>query len=182
LDTRRAGVRFQLTHFSRAVAARQRYDGDYLNVIVIRFWSLAVLTIRGKVLGRRQPLFADWSVPWPPDMPEGGISLREVIARIVREEVSAFKHRQAERQVFRALTARQIQAGADKGKIAMGGSDVHPQEVDEETAVGTAWQAFEDGLYLVVIDGQEYRCLDEQIFLQPDSEITFIRLALLAGG
>jgi hypothetical protein len=141
-----------------------------------------MLTVRGKTLGQRKPLFADWSVPLPPDLAEGGVSLRQVIARMVREEVTAFKHRQSERRLLRALTAREIAAGAERGKIEMGGSELPPQEVDEETAVGTAWQAFEDGLYLVVIDGQEHRSLDAQVFLQPDSAITFIRLALLAGG
>jgi hypothetical protein len=43
-------------------------------------------------------------------------------------------------------------------------------------------QAFEDGLYLVIVDGNEQRDLDQQVFLQPDSRVAFVRLALLAGG
>jgi hypothetical protein len=43
-------------------------------------------------------------------------------------------------------------------------------------------QAFEDGLYLVVLDGQEQRSLDAQLFLQPDSRVAFVRLTMLAGG
>ena len=57
-----------------------------------------------------------------------------------------------------------------------------PQNVSEEQAVAVACQAFEDGLFLVVIDGTEYRELDAQVFVQPDSQLTFIRLTLLAGG
>jgi len=111
-----------------------------------------------------------------------GIVLRDVITRIVHEEVAAFKQRQSDRQLVRALTARDIQAGAEKGKIEMGGSEIPTQPVDEETAVGAALQAFEDGLYLVVIDEQEHRRLDSQVYMKPDSRITFIRLTLLAGG
>ena len=38
------------------------------------------------------------------------------------------------------------------------------------------------GLYLTVIDGQEQRSLDTQVFLQTDSRIAFVRLVMLAGG
>ena len=73
-------------------------------------------------------------------------------------------------------------AGKEAGKVEAGGSDVEPQEVDEDEAVENAIQAFEDGIYLVSIDDQECRELDSQVFLQDDSRLTFIRLTLLAGG
>jgi hypothetical protein len=142
-----------------------------------------MLTISGKSIGRRKPLFADFSVPPPLLSHEGdAITLRDVIEHVVREEVSAFKKRQQDRVVFRALTARQIEEAADGGKIASGGSEVPPQEVDPDAAVGTAIVAFEDGLYFVVIDDEQVKELDQQVFLRPDSRITFIRLTLLAGG
>src|SRR5260370_10188441 len=119
-----------------------------------------MLTISGKALGRKKPLFADWSIPLPPEMHGEGVVLRDVISRIVRAEVAAFKERQAERQFLRVLTARQIQAGADKGKIELGGTEVPPQPLDEASAVPVALQAFEDGLSLVVIDEPEKPNLD----------------------
>ena len=143
---------------------------------------MAMLTVSGKAIGRRQPLFADWSIPLPPEWHQRGVTLRQLIAGIVRTEVAAFRQRQQERRIFHALTARQIAAGAEKGKIEMGGRETEPQEVDEEAAVATALQAFEDGLYLVVVDDQEQRTLDEIIAVRPDSRVTFIRLTLLAGG
>jgi hypothetical protein len=141
-----------------------------------------MLTISGKALGRKKPLFADWSIPFPPDLGDGGsLTLRDLIGRVVRAEVEAFKQRQQERHLFRALTERQIQEGAAKGRIEAGGSDLK-QKVDAEEAVATALQAFEDGLYLVVVDEQEQRSLDAQVFLQPDSRVAFVRLVMLAGG
>jgi hypothetical protein len=143
-----------------------------------------MLTIQGKALGRKKPLFADWSVPFPPDLGDGDggtLTLRDLIARIVRAEVEAFKERQQQRQLIRALTARDIQEGALKGKVDMGGHDLR-QPVNEEDAVGVALQAFEDGLYLVILDEEEQKSLDAQVFLQPDSRITFVRLTMLAGG
>ena len=83
---------------------------------------------------------------------------------------------------MQVLSARQIDEGLEKGKIDSGGSAVGLQEIDVEAAVGTALQAFEDGLYFVVVDDQQQRDLDRQVFLRPDSRVTFIRLTLLAGG
>jgi hypothetical protein len=140
-----------------------------------------MITISGKALGRKKPLFADWSIPLPPDVGDSGLTLRDLIGRVVRAEVEAFGQRQEDRKLFRALTARQIEEAAAKGKVEMGGSDVR-QKVDPEEAVGTALQAFEDGLYLVVLDGQEQRSLDAQVHLGPDSRVAFVRLTMLAGG
>ena len=141
------------------------------------------LTISGRAIGTRKPLFADWSVPFPPEWQGGGpVTLRALIGRVVRQEVQAFRQRQHDRQFFRALTAREITAGAERGKVEMGGSEAAPQEVDEDQAVAAACQAFEDGLYLVVIDEQDQREIDREIHLQPDSRVTFVRLAMLAGG
>jgi hypothetical protein len=143
-----------------------------------------MLTISGKALGKKKPLFDDFSVPFPPDLDpgEGGsLTLRDILSRIVRGEVQAFKTRQEERRLLRALTSSDIEKGAERGKIEMGGSDL-AQKVDEEEAIGAALQAFEDGLYLVVVDGAEQKSLDAQVWLKPDSRIAFVRLVMLAGG
>jgi hypothetical protein len=141
-----------------------------------------MLTISGKTLGKKKPLFADWSVPFPDDlMTDNGVTLRHLIDHIVRTEVQAFRQRQDERVLLRALSPTQIAEQARKGKVQSGGQELH-QKVDEDEAVRTALEAFEDGLYLVVVDGTELRQLDTLIPLQPDSRVAFVRLALLAGG
>src|SRR5438309_11100791 len=77
-----------------------------------------MITVGGKVLGKKKPLFADWSIPFPPDLHEGGdrITLRDLIARIVRGEVEAFRQGQEERRLVRALTATDIDKGVVRGK------------------------------------------------------------------
>lgn len=143
------------------------------------------MLISGKGLGRRKPLFADWSIPLPPewgDGGDGGLTLRDLIERIVRDEVQSFRRRQHDRQFLQALTASEIESAAEKGKIQMGESEIEVQNVDDDQAVMTALQAFEDGMYLVVIDDMEQTDLDQQVFLTADSRITFIRLTLLSGG
>lgn len=142
------------------------------------------MLISSKVIGSKKRLFDDWSVPIPPEFKGGGggLTLAQLIDRIVRQEVKSFHDRQRARQFIRALSAEQIESAAERGKVEMGASEVGVQTADPDQAVGAALQAFEDGLYLVIIDEQEQRDLEKQVFLNPDSRITFIRLAMLTGG
>ena len=75
---------------------------------------MPTITISGKAIGAKRPLFADWSIPFPPEwIDAGGLTLRDLICRVVRAEVEAFRQRQEARQVFRTLTAREIAEGVD---------------------------------------------------------------------
>lgn len=139
-------------------------------------------TISAKSLGNKRPLFAEFSIALPRRNDGGEWLLRELIDHIVRGGVAAFQERQQARMLVRTLTARDIAAGEAHGRIISGGSEFEPQAVDANVAVETALQAFEDGMYLVVVDEQTCRELDARISVLPDSRITFIRLTLLAGG
>lgn len=144
-----------------------------------------MLTIRGRGLGQRRPLFEDFSLPPPADVGDGGpLKLRELIAHVVCQEVSAFEKRQQARRLDRVLSAGEIHDGLRKGKVSPEGRE--PQlpntVVDAQEAIETALEAFADGLYLVIIDEVEYRDLDAFVRLQPDSRLTFLRLTFLAGA
>ncbi|MFA6243432.1 MAG: hypothetical protein WC655_21005 [Candidatus Hydrogenedentales bacterium] len=135
-------------------------------------------------LGRRRPLLADWSFDLPPDW--GGdssepLTLRALIAKIVLLEVARFRARQIDKTSFRVLTAKEVEEGTVRGAVKPG-SQAGIQEVDDDEAVAAALQAFEDGIYLVVLDGEEQRDLDCEVYLSQDSTITFIRLVMLAGA
>ena len=140
-------------------------------------------TVTAKLPGARRALVPDFDVPLPPEFwrGDGAVRLRDLIACIVRWEVVAHQTRAESRRLHRALTAQQIAEGAERGKIDSGGRDLE-QAVDEEQAVGTAWQAFEDGLYLVFIDSVQQHRLDDQVFVRADSTILFVRLVMLAGA
>jgi len=143
-----------------------------------------MLTLSARVLGRRQPLLPDWSITWPPegdDRGEESLTLRDLLTRVVLEEVGAYRRRQRERRLARVLAPREIEDALERGRVDAGGRDLM-QEVNDEEAVATALQAFEDGVYLVILDGDEQRDLDRQVFVRPDSHIVFVRLVMLAGG
>ena len=146
---------------------------------------MGTLVVSGKAIGRRKALFEDFSVPLPPgagdDGGGGGMTLRDLVSLIVRQLVKAFYDRQDRRRFVRALSAREIEQGVEAGKVDAGGRD-DAAKADPDEAVGAALQGFEDGLYLVVLDGQEQRDLDAQVYPRPDSRITFVRLVFLAGA
>jgi hypothetical protein len=144
---------------------------------------MSTITVQAKALGRKATLFPDWTLTAPPEWVRAGspILLRDLITRIVQQEVSAFRQRQAEQRFIQVLTLEEITRGAQEGKVSMGGRDLD-QDVDPQAAVSTALQAYEDGVYLVLVDGHQVVSLDEQVFLQPDSQVTFVRLVALSGG
>ena len=141
---------------------------------------MSTLVIETKQIGKRQPIFEDWHF----DIPEKGgerLKLRDLITRVVIEEVEAFHKRLQERRLAFILSSKEIEQGRIKGKIDSGERDLQ-QQVDPESAVGTALQAFEDGLYYVFVDDVQKTELDQELYLKSESKITFIRLVALAGG
>ncbi|MBR6158433.1 MAG: hypothetical protein IKQ27_15870, partial [Lachnospiraceae bacterium] len=52
---------------------------------------------------------------------------------------------------------------------------------DLQQAIETALQAFEDGIYRVFLNEEELTALDQQITLNAEDTLTFVRLTLLAG-
>lgn len=141
------------------------------------------ILVEGKVFGRKRPLFTDWRIELPPVWERGGdrLRLRDLITRVVADEVEAFRQRQAERRLARILSRAEIEQGARQGKVDPGERDLK-QEVNLDEAVGTALQAYEDGLYFVFIDGVQQTGLDSEVYLKAESTVTFIRLVALVGG
>jgi len=141
------------------------------------------IVIEGKVMGQKRPVFKDWRLALPPVWERGGdrLRLRDLITRVVLEEVSAFQQRQAERRLAQIMNRAAIEAGAAKGKVDPGERDL-VQVVQPEEAVAAALLAFEDGLYFVFIDGVQQIHLDSEIYLKAESKVSFIRLVALAGG
>jgi hypothetical protein len=140
--------------------------------------------IETRVLGKKGQPLDGWSVPALPGVDDrggGGLTLRELITRIVRHEVAEFRRRERGRRLLRVLSDAEITDAAARGKVDPGGRP-GTGPVDEEAAVGVALQGFEDGLYLVILDGEEQRDLDKQVYVTPESRIVFLRLTFLAGA
>jgi hypothetical protein len=142
------------------------------------------MLIETRVLGRKSRPRDGWAIPDPPGAETGdggGLTLRALITRIVRSEVSAFERRERARRLIRVLSESEVADGAARGKVDPGGRPP-TGPVDEEAAVAAALQGFEDGLYLVILDGVEQRDLDGQVYLTAKSRLVFLRLTFLAGA
>jgi hypothetical protein len=141
------------------------------------------ITVEGKMLGQRKPLFSDWWIDLPPEGEDASerLTLRALITRLVREEVRAFGGRQEQRRLTRVLTKTEIDERVARGKVDMGGHD-DAGIIDPEAAVAAALQAFEDGLYHVFIDDEQQQKLEGEVYLKPQSRVTFLRLVALVGG
>lgn len=144
------------------------------------------LTIEAQVLGQRRPAMPAWNMTLTPAAASAaGLTLRELLALVVRQEVAAFAQRQEQRRLARVLLPDDIARGAARGKVALGG-DVEgrdaAQSVDVEEAVATALQAFADGFYFVFLDGRQLQHLDDVVALREGGHLRFVRLMPLAGG
>ena len=141
------------------------------------------LTVEGKVVGQKRPIFADWHVELPPVNENNGdrLKLRDLITSIVVKEVDAFITRQEERKLARVMSRQEIEQGVERGKVDAGERDLG-QKINTLEAIATALQAFEDGLYFVFIDEVQQTNLDSEVFLKANSKVIFLRLTALVGG
>ena len=106
--------------------------------------------------------------------------VQELITETVKICLDAYKKRVEDRDTMKVLARDNIEEMAEIGKIAFGIS--YGEKVPEEQeAIDTAITAFEDGLYRIFLDGEELSDLQQSIVLNEDTELTFIRLTMLAG-
>ena len=109
----------------------------------------------------------------------------ELIEDTVRIMVKKFLERQklsVESHVPDPLSEENINAMAEIGRVAFG-YVYNDKEPNEDKAVETALLAYEDGMVRMFINGEdiEYKKEGTPICLSEGYEITFVRLAMLAG-
>ena len=140
-----------------------------------------VLNIQVKQMGKKgrhiKPLAMEYS-----KCPE---TAQQLIEETVRMMVADFIRRQQEAKeghIPEALSEDNMQTMAEVGKIAFG-EIYNDKEPDEDKAVQSAWQAYADGIVRVFIGGEEaeYNENGTQLALKEGDDVTFVRLAMLAG-
>lgn len=140
-----------------------------------------ILNIQVKQMGKKgrhiKPLAMEYA-----KCPENAGQLIEETVRMMVADHKWHLQKIKEGQIPEALTEENMQAMADVGKIAFG--DIfNDKEPDEEKAVQTAWQAYADGIVRVFVNGTEaeYSENGTPLVLKEGDEISFVRLAMLAG-
>jgi hypothetical protein len=137
------------------------------------------LRVEAAVPGRKRAGTAEHPVEIGLDA--GQVRLRDLIDAVVRAEVAAFRRRAEEQTFVRVLTEQALADGLAAGTVLSGARDV-PTDVDVDEAVSAALNAFEDGLYEVIVDDEPVDDLDAAVNLASDTRLLFLRLVPLAGG
>ena len=107
-------------------------------------------------------------------------TVQALITETVKICLDAYKKRVEARDTMKVLDKDNIEELAEIGKIAFGIS--YGEKVPkEQEAIDTALTAFGDGLYRIFLNGEELSDLQQSIVLNEDTELTFIRLTMLAG-
>lgn len=131
---------------------------------------------RVKVVGKRKPVLELIES----SLPDGIVCLEDAIRAIVSDQVSRFNERSIDQAIFPYLSPERLEEQAQAGKVGFQAA-YDDQKANVTKAIETAIQAFEDGIYKVLIDDSVVESLHESIEIRPGAVFTFIRLTLLSG-
>lgn len=116
------------------------------------------------------------------------LTVRELITETVREQIRELKLRRklnaTETRIIlqrQYLNKRDIEKQANKGVVKL--PEVQSDtELDESAAIHEALRAFNEQVFVIIVDGQQQNELEDVVTLSATSKITFIRLTPLVGG
>jgi len=131
---------------------------------------------RVKAAGRRRAVLEQVEATLPDEVS----SLEEAIRAIVTDQVTRFNARSIDESIFPYLSPEQLEEQAEQGKVGFQ-TAYNERKADVSIAVQTALQAFEDGIYKVLVNDQVIERLDAPLIIAPGAVFTFIRLTLLSG-
>lgn len=107
-------------------------------------------------------------------------TLQDLIQACVKSEVKRYNERKTTINLISFLTPAAMQDQSETGKIGFGDSE-NTQKANLEKSLETVLQGFADGLFVVFLDEEEIKNLDQKINLKGDPPITFLRLSFLTG-
>ncbi|MBQ6662071.1 MAG: hypothetical protein IJM69_00855 [Firmicutes bacterium] len=106
-------------------------------------------------------------------------TLRELLLAMVKEEVTRFNAAKEGEGLLAWLSQEELENRAREGKVSFAGQA--GKAADLGTAEQVMLNAFADGLFRVLVDGEEITDLAAPLTLTEDSVVTIIRLSFLAG-
>lgn len=114
------------------------------------------------------------------DYPASIHSVKDLLKETVRINLEAYKKNSQDIEIARVLSKEEIENQAGAGKIAFG-IHYNAKEAEFDRAVENAWQCFADGITALFVDGERLENLEAPVGLHEESELTFIRMTMLAG-
>ena len=107
-------------------------------------------------------------------------TVKELIEKMVSVCVRNYNKNMENQELLRNLSLKEMEDMTEGGKISFG-VNYGEKQAEERAAVENAWQCFEDGIYRIFYGNKQLRELEESIELPENSELTFVRLTMLAG-
>ncbi|MFN7253405.1 MAG: hypothetical protein ACK4M9_21930 [Anaerobacillus sp.] len=107
-------------------------------------------------------------------------SMRQLITEIITVNVQQFNEKAVEMPLTDFLTDSEIVLQSTTGKVGFGTTYIDNKS-DEQAAIDTAIQAFDDGLFKVFVNEIEQEGLDRPLLIEDGSAVVFIRLTMLSG-
>lgn len=108
-------------------------------------------------------------------------TVKELLEETVKICVCDYNLRkEAGTDIIQVFAKEDMEERALEGKISFG-INYGNEYAEEKSAVDCALQCFEDGLIAVFADGVRQEGLMEPLYLKEGSEVTFVRLTMLAG-
>jgi hypothetical protein len=107
--------------------------------------------------------------------------LRELLERVVVQQVGEFNERRAEKSLFTFFQENEIAQEAETGKVRFG-AIYNDTQANVAKAIETVLLAFQDGLIAVFIDDNQVEKLDSEVVLHENTVITLVRLTFLVGS
>ncbi len=139
-----------------------------------------IINVQTKAIGKTGSEIQSW--PLTIDQPIKECSLRDLITSVVREEVALYNnHEQNYSRLTSILSLDMIEEGRVAGRIGFGGKSGKPI-VNVENATKKALAAFLAGHYYVFLDNVQVENLDDEVTVNENSRMVFVRLTPLAGG
>lgn len=108
-------------------------------------------------------------------------TLRQLIFQLVADGVSSYNHRITDSSANPVISQDDMDTMREVGKIGFG-IPFGSRTVEQEAALDTALQGFQDGLYRIFVGDQEIEEVDAPLNLQEGDSLTIIRLVMLTGG
>ncbi|UZT95930.1 hypothetical protein ODZ84_11795 [Chryseobacterium fluminis] len=135
-----------------------------------------------KQLGRKHPVLSEHILDITHQ--ENTISLKNLLQRIVEQQVEAFNSKSFEledKDITKTPQENYLNILTDTGKSGFG-SIYNEKKADPEKAKVNVLQAYEDGLFAVFYNDEQLESLTQTIDLSLKYPFTFIRLTFLAGS
>jgi len=140
------------------------------------------ISISVKQLGKKHPLLQEKSIALAIENPV--ITTQKLIELIVDHQVQLFHASSFEfedEDKIHLPKENYLPILTDTGKVGFGAIYNH-NKVNLVKAQETALQAFEDGMYAIFYGDDQLETLHQEINLEENKAITFIRLTFLAGS